>query len=102
MPADERVQDGYIRGVNPAPHPNPLPASGAREFRECRRKPLAPLVERGRSPARRAGRVRACREPDEIYWMTDATDIRRKRLLYRSWHRGTREADLLLGGFADA
>ena len=29
-------------------------------------------------------------------------DIRRKRLLYRSWHRGTREADLLLGGFADA
>ena len=34
--------------------------------------------------------------------MTDATDIRRKRLLYRSWHRGTREADLLLGGFAEA
>jgi antitoxin CptB len=29
-------------------------------------------------------------------------DIRRKRLLYRSWHRGTREADLLLGGFAEA
>ena len=29
-------------------------------------------------------------------------DIRRKRLSYRSWHRGTREADLLLGGFADA
>jgi antitoxin CptB len=34
--------------------------------------------------------------------MTDWSDIRRKRLLYRSWHRGTREADLLLGGFADA
>jgi antitoxin CptB len=29
-------------------------------------------------------------------------DIRRKRLLYRSWHRGTLEADMLLGGFADA
>jgi antitoxin CptB len=34
--------------------------------------------------------------------MTGSADIRRKRLLYRSWHRGTREADLLLGGFAEA
>jgi antitoxin CptB len=34
--------------------------------------------------------------------MTEARDMRRKRLLYRSWHRGTREADLLLGPFADA
>jgi antitoxin CptB len=31
-----------------------------------------------------------------------ATDIRRKRLLFRSWHRGTRESDLILGSFADA
>jgi antitoxin CptB len=30
------------------------------------------------------------------------SDIRRKRLLFRSWHRGTREADLLLGSFAEA
>ena len=30
------------------------------------------------------------------------TDIRRKRLRYRAWHRGTREADLLLGSFAEA
>lgn len=29
-------------------------------------------------------------------------DIRRKRLRYRSWHRGTRELDLILGRFADA
>jgi antitoxin CptB len=29
-------------------------------------------------------------------------DIRRKRLLYRAWHRGTREADLILGSFAEA
>ncbi len=29
-------------------------------------------------------------------------EIRRKRLLFRSWHRGTREADLLLGSFAAA
>jgi antitoxin CptB len=25
----------------------------------------------------------------------------RKRLIYRSWHRGTREMDLLMGSFAD-
>ncbi|GHE50751.1 hypothetical protein GCM10019059_07280 [Camelimonas fluminis] len=29
-------------------------------------------------------------------------DERRRRILYRSWHRGTREMDLLLGQFADA
>ena len=34
--------------------------------------------------------------------MTAPLDIRRKRLRYRAWHRGTREADLLLGSFADA
>ena len=34
--------------------------------------------------------------------MTDSLDIRRKRLLFRSWHRGTREADLLLGSFAES
>jgi len=34
--------------------------------------------------------------------MTHLPDPRRKRLLFRSWHRGTREADLLLGSFADA
>jgi antitoxin CptB len=33
-------------------------------------------------------------EPDD--------NIRRKRLLFRSWHRGTREADLILGSFADS
>jgi antitoxin CptB len=32
----------------------------------------------------------------------DPLQVRRKRLRYRSWHRGTREADLLLGRFADA
>jgi antitoxin CptB len=29
-------------------------------------------------------------------------DPRRRRALFRAWHRGTREADLLLGRFADA
>ncbi len=35
--------------------------------------------------------------------MTDSNDAlatRRKRLLYQSAHRGTQEADLLIGGFA--
>ncbi len=29
-------------------------------------------------------------------------DDRRRRLLYRLWHRGTREMDLIMGRFADA
>ena len=29
-------------------------------------------------------------------------DPRRKRILYRAWHRGIREMDLILGRFADA
>jgi antitoxin CptB len=29
-------------------------------------------------------------------------DERRRRLLFRCWHRGTREMDLILGRFADA
>ena len=33
--------------------------------------------------------------------MKSDNDVRRKRLLFRSWHRGTRELDLLLGGFAE-
>lgn len=32
----------------------------------------------------------------------DNISINRKRLTFRSWHRGTREIDLLLGRFADA
>ena len=31
----------------------------------------------------------------------ETTAARRKRILFRSWHRGTQEADLLLGRFAD-
>ena len=33
---------------------------------------------------------------------TSTLDPRRKRLLYRCWHRGTREMDLIVGRFADA
>ncbi len=33
--------------------------------------------------------------------MPENLDIRRKRLAFRAWHRGTKELDLLIGGFAD-
>jgi antitoxin CptB len=34
--------------------------------------------------------------------MDNDVAIRRRKLKFRAWHRGTREADLLLGRFADA
>jgi antitoxin CptB len=33
---------------------------------------------------------------------SNGLDDRRKRLLFRCWHRGMREMDLILGRFADA
>ena len=33
--------------------------------------------------------------------MTDDLDFRRRRIAFRAWHRGTKEADLMIGGFAD-
>jgi antitoxin CptB len=33
---------------------------------------------------------------------SDGLDARRRRLLFRAWHRGIREMDLVLGRFADA
>ncbi len=38
--------------------------------------------------------------PDAIE--KDNISIMRKRLTFRSWHRGTREMDLMLGRFAEA
>jgi antitoxin CptB len=32
---------------------------------------------------------------------TAGLDVRRRKLLFRCWHRGTREMDLLLGRYAD-
>jgi antitoxin CptB len=29
-------------------------------------------------------------------------EVRRRRIRFRAWHRGTREMDLVMGGFADA
>jgi antitoxin CptB len=31
----------------------------------------------------------------------DEADIRRRRIVFRAWHRGTREMDLLLGRFTE-
>ena len=33
---------------------------------------------------------------------SDGLDATRRKLLFRSWHRGMREMDLILGSFADA
>ncbi len=38
-------------------------------------------------------------KPEDI---VENIEVRRKRLRYRSWHRGTQEMDLILGHFADA
>jgi antitoxin CptB len=32
----------------------------------------------------------------------DNIENRRKRLIFRSWHRGTREMDLIMGSFAES
>lgn len=33
--------------------------------------------------------------------MNDPLDARRRRLHFRAWHRGTREADIMIGSFCD-
>lgn len=33
---------------------------------------------------------------------SEGLDLRRRKLLFRAWHRGMREMDLIMGGFADA
>ena len=32
---------------------------------------------------------------------SDGLDVRRRKILFRAWHRGMREMDLILGRFAD-
>ena len=38
--------------------------------------------------------------PDPIL-ATDPLETRRRRARFRAWHRGMKEADLVIGGFAD-
>jgi antitoxin CptB len=33
---------------------------------------------------------------------SDGLDLRRRKLLFRSWHRGTKEMDLVMGRFMDS
>lgn len=33
---------------------------------------------------------------------SEGLEIRRRRVLFRAWHRGTKEMDLVMGRFADA
>jgi antitoxin CptB len=33
---------------------------------------------------------------------SDGLDLRRRKILFRSWHRGMREMDLVMGRFADS
>lgn len=37
----------------------------------------------------------------QVHNSEETTENWRKRLTFRSWHRGTREMDLLIGSFAD-
>ena len=32
---------------------------------------------------------------------SEGLDARRKRMMFRAWHRGTKELDIILGSFAD-
>lgn len=49
-------------------------------------------------------RVYPCPSVVYIKIMKTLEDIQnwRKRLIFRSWHRGTREMDLIMGSFADS
>ena len=63
------------------------------------------LLHRYINPARHHVRVFGVGWNDKMTGSTrssDGLDDRRKRLLFRCWHRGTREMDLILGRFADA
>lgn len=42
------------------------------------------------------------RMPSAIDHPTSPPDPRRRRLLFRAWHRGTREMDLVMGRFTEA
>ena len=59
-----------------------------------------------RAPHREADREPP-KQPESTPWlvvvlvMLEDPEIKRKRLRYRSWHRGTKELDLLLGQFAE-
>ena len=88
-------------------------ATDANRFSGCHRQELlgdtrkTADIQRRADYINRARPVRAFGVELEFYMTgttrsSDGLDDRSKRLLFRCWHRGTREMDLLLGRFADA
>lgn len=67
--------------------------SGQAGFTGC---PFAPKVRFGHHAS---GTLAGSTELDTS---TETIEVRRRRLRFRAWHRGTREMDLLMGSFADA
>jgi antitoxin CptB len=49
----------------------------------------------------RTSRADGTSPPAVCRWSLMDRDIRLKRLRFRAWHRGTKEADLMVGGFFD-
>lgn len=68
------------------------------EVREGGAFGMAPYSPRGLSIKDDTQRASA----QSVETMMQPSDPRRKRALFRSWHRGMRETDLLMGRFADA
>jgi antitoxin CptB len=73
------------------------PIALSRRFRRAA-KPCYLSAAPAAVPARRAVPIRGFMRAGA---MTDELETRKKRLLFQSWHRGSRETDLVLGRFAD-
>jgi antitoxin CptB len=58
-----------------------------------------PYIKRAARPVR-AFRIEAAMTGSTL--SSEGLDERRRKLLFRSWHRGTREMDFMMGRFADA
>jgi succinate dehydrogenase flavin-adding protein (antitoxin of CptAB toxin-antitoxin module) len=43
----------------------------------------------------------AASEHSQANYLDNDFDLRRRRLIFRCWHRGTQESDLILGPFAE-
>lgn len=63
----------------------------------CRAHGRSPYPPRSRAKTAAMDRFSEPATPPE----GEPIDVRRRRLRFRAWHRGTREADLLIGSFAD-
>jgi antitoxin CptB len=79
----------------------------ARALRACNVTPLSPdICPRARyingAPGLVAGLWTQTESMTGTTCSSAGLDARRRRLLYRCWHRGTREMDLIMGRFADA